>query len=846
MSLFLIPSLSMTSDTRIHFSLQDTFQRHRLIFWYDAAGEWRKSFDAFEGPAVEKVVVQDNEFGTKVKILGAANAEERFLVYVPAARPPDGENWLLGLLLQGHEFKADRASLAVQEVGLAYEFRGLAEQHVEFFKDAKHTQKFKELVIKEDESEELRLKMMAVLARTQVEIEAILLEFLNQAAKEEMFDPVLEAFAPHGLVEPFWREVKRRFSYAALEPSIRDFVIALFRGADPLESQIALSAHGLVFLQRWKDSQQHSPSFQKWSARLERELNVAQRLEAKGDRQDLGDADAFEVFDKFIIHRLCQAFEGERNLDALLRTIQTRRQSFWYPHHRDGYLAIHYAIELRERLSRAELTVDSIETGLERYQASWWKIDQAYRLCCYHLRSYGQVNLMEGLETWVTKSYVNNYLLPLADRWCDKVRLMEQWTCSGLHSQRHFYEQRVRPFQEKGQKIFVIISDALRYEAAADLAERINSENRFTAEVSAMFGVLPSYTQLGMASLLPGKDLNVDTENETLTVTVDGRSATGTDNRDKILKSQLDGKGVAIQAEHFLALNSKTDGRTLMKENEVIYIFHNVIDKTGDSAATESKTCDAVEQAFEELVQIIKKVAAINGSNMIITADHGFLFQQDDVHEGDASPLPNVGHWINRNRRFAVGTGIQESNGVKVFTAEQLGLPGAWSCAFPSSLGRFPLQGSGKRYVHGGFSLQEMVIPVVHINKSRTDDTGRVQVEIMRVPAKITTGQVAFSLYQEKPVTAKRLPRKLRVGIYAPDGTSLSEVKTVTMDSKDEEARNRETNVLLVLSVSSNNFNNQTVEIRLDETLPGTNQTVTYKSHPIKLQKPFASDFDDL
>jgi hypothetical protein len=121
-----------------------------------------------------------------------------------------------------------------------------------------------------------------------------------------------------------------------------------------------------------------------------------------------------------------------------------------------------------------------------------------------------------------------------------------------------------------------------------------------------------------------------------------------------------------------------------------------------------------------------------------------------------------------------------------------------------------------------------------------------VQVEIMRVPAKITTGQISFSLFQEKPVTAKRLPRELRVGLYAPDGTSISEVKTVKLDSKDEEARNRETHVLLVLSVASNDFNNQTVEIRLEETLPGTNQTVTYKSHPIKLQKPFASDFDDL
>jgi hypothetical protein len=35
------------------------------------------------------------------------------------------------------------------------------------------------------------------------------------------------------------------------------------------------------------------------------------------------------------------------------------------------------------------------------------------------------------------------------------------------------------------------------------------------------------------------------------------------------------------------------------------------------------------------------------------------------------------------------------------------------------------------------------------------------------------------------------------------------------------------------------------VEIRLEETLVGTHQTAVYKSHRVRLQKPFASDFDD-
>lgn len=829
-------------SSRIHDSLNLAFQRHRLVFWYDAPGEWKDSFTSYAKNDVEKLVVGKNEFATKVRILDDKDQKKHFLLYFSSARPQDTDNWLLDLLLQGHEFHADRASLAVQELGLPYEYRSLAEQHVEFFNDTNRKQTLKELVTVDDEPSDLRLKMMAVLLKTPTEWEAVLLDFLHRA-KGGMFDLVPEDFGKYNLVEPFWREIGGLFGYQSSSPSIADFVTRLFREADPLDTEVPQQPHSRVFLQRWKDSRAHKDSFKRWSARLEKDLQVAERLDASGDGYELGDADAFEIFDKFVIHRLCRGFEARQAADKLLDQIQIRRHSFWYPKHRHGYQAIAQAVEFRELLAGAELSMDSMEAGLQRYQASWWKIDHAYRRFCYHARQYGQVNVMEKLIEWVGKMYVNNFLAPLTDRWSDLVRRIDSWSCAALPEQGGFFDKHVKPFLDKGQKVFVIVSDALRYEAAADFAERMKSENRFTSELGAMFGCLPSYTQLGMASLLPGKNLEIDPVSEQ--VTLDGQNCTGTEARDQILKHALDGKAVAIQAEVFMEMNTKSEGRQLMKDHEVIYIFHNVIDKTGDSSSTEAKTTDAVEQAFDELVQIVKKVANVNGNNMLLTADHGFLFQQEPVEKVDSTALPKAAEWISRNRRFAIGRGIAESAAVKVFDAAQLGFTGDWSCAFPVSLGRFPLQGSGKRYVHGGFSLQEVVIPVVHINKSRSDDTGRVSVEVIGLLSRLTTAQVALSLYQEKAVTAKRLPRTLRIGVYTTTGEVISEEKTVTLDSRDEEARRRETSVSLVLSKAADAHNNTTVEIRLEETLPGTNQTVTYRSYPIKLQKPFASDFDE-
>jgi hypothetical protein len=292
-------------------------------------------------------------------------------------------------------------------------------------------------------------------------------------------------------------------------------------------------------------------------------------------------------------------------------------------------------------------------------------------------------------------------------------------------------------------------------------------------------------------------------------------------------------------------MNTKTEARALLREHDVVYIYHNAIDKVGDALPTEAKTAEAVETAFKELLDILRKIYNANGYNILLTADHGFLFQQSDTATSDDLPLPGASEWLFKSRRFALGKGIDENPTVKVFSAQELGLTGDWQAAFPLALGRFPLQGSGKRYVHGGLSLQEVVVPVLHVHIARADDTEPVEVDLLRVPAKITTGQITLALYQDRPVADKVLPRTLRAGLFAPDGTPLSEVRTFVFDSADPEPRQRETSAGLTLSRAADAYNNREVEIRLVETLPGTTQTAVYKSYKVKLQKPFASDFDD-
>jgi uncharacterized protein (TIGR02687 family) len=833
---------------RIHESLRHVLQRHRIVFWYDGARQWEKAYEAFVDEGVRKLTVIGTEFGAKVTIHRAPEA--RFLVYVPSPRPPDADNWLLDFLLQGREYKADRASLALQDIGLPYELRPVIEAHIEFFDSPKRVDTLRGFLIQNEEPSSLRRKLMAVAASAATpEIDAVLLAFLagaKEVQEDDLVDPVQATFGGMGLEVPFWREVSLAFAYTSEAPTLRDFTRTLFRAANPLDRGVSLSAHAQVFLQHWKDSQAFSPAYRRWAELMERELNLANQLEGLDDMRVLGSSDAFPLVERFILHRLCSAYENESlPVPELLARIQKRTGSFWFADHHHGYAALEQAATLRQLLAAAELQVESIETGIQRYTMSWHRIDRAYRKFHFHARSYGQVALLEQIAKRVEKTYLANFALPLADRWGDQVAKLATWPGEiPVVKQVDFFAHYVRPFVDKEQKVCVIISDALRYEVAVELMERLLAENRWKAELDPILGVLPSFTQLGMAALLPGNVRTLDARKRT--VSIDGRESAGTEARRDILAATAGSRAVAMQAEAFMELNTATEARSLIRDHEVVYLYHNIIDDTGDKLATEAQTTEAAEATMKSLLKLIKKVSNANGSHVLLTADHGFLFQQTDLAEADDLPLPVAAEWLFPHRRFALGRGIKSTAGVKMFDAAALGLLGDWVAAFPLSLARFPLKGSGKRYVHGGISLQEVVVPVLRIHKTRTDDTERVEIDLLRAPGKITTGRVSLTLYQDRPVATKVLGRTLRVGIFTVDGAPISELKMLTFNAAESEARQRESAVELALSCAADPHNGREVEIRIEEMTPGNQNAVPYKIHRLKLQKPFATDFDEL
>lgn len=830
-------------DSKIAQALTKLFERHRIVFWYDTKRELRSDFDGLELPGVEKIVLDNNEFGVKYRIL-REQADRKFLLYKEGAPPPDTDNWLLDVQLAHGEFRTDQAAIWLGELELGLDFTNVVNEHAEFFRAVKRREALKKMLKADDTPGMIRLKMLAVCAGAEPRIDTALESLIGEYADER--DEKIKLIGRCGLDKFLWEQMSRCFGYNSETPGIKDFVIELFKSCYAMgtDGQVRLTGDALVFLKRWKDSRQYEKAFEKLSDECADVLSIEQDL-AEQDFRDLIELDYFRLIDQKILSDLVKSVTG-RTVSAgdVALWVRQRRQGHWYGEYRHLYEAVDYAIQFSQALDEAKLTMESMSDGIQRYVGHWFRLDQLYRKFIYNMRSSGQASLLGALNEQIENLYTNNFLLKINDQWQAFVDSAKKWDAPPVTLQRNFFSRFVRPFLEKDNKIYVIISDAFRYEIGEEFISLIRQEDRFDAELEPMLSMLPSYTQMGMAALLPNSEL-APADNDTGTVFVDSQSSQGTPNRIKILSQAVKGKATAMKSEELMGLN-KEDCRALIRDHDVVYIYHNRIDDTGDKRESEDRVFDATEETLQELIRIVKKLTSANANNLLLTSDHGFIYQNRPLVESDFSTAePDGDRVLYPDRHFVIGVGLKENIGLRKFQCSELGLAGDLEVQIPKSINRLRQRGSGSRYVHGGASLQEVVIPVVRINKKRQSDISVVEVEILRgASSVITSAQMAVVFYQTKPVTDKVQPRNLRAGIYTQSGELISDCHELAFDLASENARERELQVRFVLTRKADEVNEQEVTLRIDEKLAGTSHYKEYKSLRYTMRRSFTSDFD--
>jgi uncharacterized protein (TIGR02687 family) len=819
---------------KIRHAVEAHLNKHRLVFWYDEGGKHRSVVDELDTPA-DIVQIENNEWWIKYHVLKEKPASH-FLVYAPYQRPADRENWLLDLVLAGFSFSHDLSETYREELGLGPEFRTFIADHVEFLQNARERfEPLAELVDPDTETiDTLSVKMIGVVTAPDAEARRLPRPFSRSfftLAEEALSGGSVtwEALVKYGLSDAFRREVGRYVSATTHDLNPDGAAIALLREAWHFErsgetSTQARSAR--VLLHEWREEYSAEGRYRAIIKAGEHALNVrAQLHDTTVDA--LSRLELFPAVDSELASRLVAEAAAEAADRTHIRAIASKRkESYWIrtgmPEVRAVYTFLIRHADFLEQMNRADLTASSADELVDRYTASLFRVDQLHRQCLAAYRAAGSPGTLTPIIDRIDGLYVHRFLQPLAEAW-DALRTKdEEIVPVALRSQRRFFDSIVAPFLKRGDKLVVIVSDALRYEVGKELEERVSGMNRLSATSAAMLAVSPSVTAMGMNALLPHRKLSVRADG---TVLVDDRSVAGIKGRSSFLTDVVtelfpDKRAGAFWARDINALPT-TAARERINGLDIIYLYSDGIDAIGDDAKTETSLPDAVDGELALLTTVIKKFAGnLNRTHILVTADHGFIYQNsppDDAHL-IAAEAPSDGY---KDRRYMTGSSGPGAH-FRTFTPQQLGIDAPHPFYFADGLYRIRRQGGGIRYVHGGMSVQELVIPLVHVRVGRTDDVRPVGVAVLKAAkAVITTPEHQVVLFQEEPVSEKVQPVTLRATFAANDGTLLSDSAELTFDSPDANAQNRSRTVLLHFAPSAVRYNGTQIVLRLERLIGG-------------------------
>ena len=466
-----------------------------------------------------------------------------------------------------------------------------------------------------------------------------------------------------------------------------------------------------------------------------------------------------------------------------------RREGLWF----EGTEALWDAARAGARLlthlrALPGIAFSDAAEGFSRYtdlDSGLWAIDQEYRHYVRASRAVHVDDVLTDLDRHVENAYRDDYLRPLSRTWDDALRGMRTWDIAVPSSSGRIDSFHRLLVAGSHRRTVVIISDALRYEAGVELADKLRSLGRGAVSVNPWYTMLPSITALGMAALLPHRELTLGVRGkDQVVVETDGQSTAGIDARRTILEG-ADGRAFTYEE---LKQDTIKVMRSKFKGTSAVYIYHDVIDATGDHAASESATPDAVNRAIDELSGLVGKLISADITRILVTADHGFLFQDSEPVNDDTAKQGGVprGRSVSvKKRRYVLGKDLESTDDFVAFDATSVGLTDGPSIALPYGTRRIRIQGRGNRFVHGGASLQEIATPVIEVSvgSGGTEEVRDVGIALHYDDTSLKVNRFSPRVIQQEPISPTRRPLTVTIRLESMSGEQLSSTRVLTLDA---------------------------------------------------------------
>jgi hypothetical protein len=339
-------------------------------------------------------------------------------------------------------------------------------------------------------------------------------------------------------------------------------------------------------------------------------------------------------------------------------------------------------------------------------------------------------------------------------------------------------------------KQVVIISDALRYEVAAELMQELAKEKHIATLVPYK-AMLPTETKYCKTALLPHRTLEL----QGAEMLIDGQVLVTTEQRTAHLARYKDG-AVCVKYEDVMN-GDQTSNRELFK-HPLVYIFHDVIDENSHPQ-NPFEIIRSCRTAINQLTALVKRLhATMNVANVVVTADHGFIYNDIRFEEKDKHSISEA--CIEKKTRYYLTNSMMQIDGIVKMPLEKVsGITSSSPTyvAVPVGTNRLAAPG-GYNFAHGGAALQEMIIPVIRSRERQTDKTEKVGVSLMNHNLNMVSSRLKFHLIQSEAVSMTVMERKVVCQVFNGDNP-------VTIEKE-----------LLLNSADSANLNNRVFEVTLN------------------------------
>ncbi len=476
--------------------------------------------------------------------------------------------------------------------------------------------------------------------------------------------------------------------------------------------QSSVSHKSLIFTvcDMLREMEKHRETYVDMANTVTVELGLEERLKSVAD---FGERVTFSFEERTFLGKFVAAVDGAKYEEArkialgrkksIWATLDPERQLLWVIAERGLELIVE--VETLERawknngLSLTEI-FGNYKDGLYRLDALNRELLQAEG------DLFGESGAVSGLVEKAHKMYlgraekVQALFLSLVEK--------EGWPPAGSLKQAQIFDKFVAPALDTRERIAYILVDALRFELGVELKAKLIGDSQ--VELHAAAAQLPTITRVGMAALMPGADGNFiisHKDNETVPE-INGEPVIAPKDRLKIIQKQY-GDRVSI-----IGLNEFLKGKKLKLDDKVQLLLIKAleIDELGESFAHDAASL--MPEALKKLPAAVAKLRQLGFDQVIVATDHGFILL-DEQGPGDVAEKP-AGEWPVQKGRFLLGNGAG-SAGTAVFESAHIGIHSKMeNLAVPRSFGTFS---KSDPYFHGGVSLQECVLPVLHVRSPK-------------------------------------------------------------------------------------------------------------------------------